>query len=255
MIRWSPQAWRIALAAALAAFVGIPALALPAQLPSASSASAEKPLSPEVRGDLLMARQQYIAAIQAYQEAPGSAVIWNKIGLAYHHMFAMNVAKRDYERALRLRPKFPEALNNLGAVFYAKKNYRKAVKLYRKAIKLNPGSAAIFSNLGTAYFAEHKPEQGIEAYRTAFMLDPRVFTADSLQLVSEDLPASERAQQDFCLAKLFAQTGHIDVALDYLRKALNEGFVDRKKLMEDRTLASLRASPGFAQLMSEQKLR
>lgn len=203
-----------------------------------------------------MARQQYVAAIQAYQEDPStSAVIFNKIGMAYHHLFAMDSAKQNYLRALKLRPNYPEAINNLAAVYYARKQYRKAEKLYRKAIRLDPKSAAVYSNLGTDYFAEHRPELGIEALRTAFALDPRVFDANAGELVSESLPARDRAAQDYCLARLYAQSGHKDQALEYLRRALDEGFDDKKKLLQDQQLASLRATPEFAQLMIEQKLR
>jgi hypothetical protein len=39
-----------------------------------------------------------------------------------------------------------------------------------------------------------------------------------------------------------------------LRKALDEGFKDRNRLMEDQVFAKLRQTAEFAQLMAEQKL-
>lgn len=213
-------------------------------------------LTPEIRGDLAMAHQQYLQAIDAYSQTPEeNAVIWNKLGMAYHHLFAVDEARRDYQRALRLRPDYPEALNNMGAIYYAKKSYKKAIRYYEKAIHFDPKSAPIYSNLGTAWFARGKMKEGIEAYRTAFALDPKVFESDSALLVNESLPAHERALQDFCLARLFAASGRNDEAIEYLRKALDEGFTDRKKILEDETLASLRTTPQFAELMNEQKLR
>lgn len=213
-------------------------------------------ITPELRGDLFMARQQYIDAIAAYREAPvNNAEVWNKLGIAYHHLFAMDEARRDYLRALRLRPQYPEALNNLGAIYYAHRSYRKAEKYYLRALKLDPKQPSIYSNLGTAYFADRKSDKGMEAYRTAIALDPNIFSDKSPQLVSESLPARDRANQDFCIAKLLAQSGRIPQAIDYLRKALDEGFDDRKQIMQDRTLASLRSTPAFTQLMAEQKLR
>ena len=211
-------------------------------------------LSPELRGDLAMARQQYLAAIDAYREGPAdSAVIWNKLGMAYHHLFAMDEAKRDYQHALRLRHDYPEALNNLGAVYYGKGDFHKAEKYYARALRLSDKSAAVYSNLGTVYFAQRKVAQGLAAYRTAFALDPHVFEDSLPQLVTESLPARARAQQDYCLAEVFAQAGHYDRAIDFLRRALNEGFDDRKKILADQTLASLRAMPAFTQLMTEQQ--
>jgi tetratricopeptide (TPR) repeat protein len=234
---------------------GTPPFAASAQQVTEIAESRPPILSPETRGDLAMIHQQYIAAIEDYRQAPvASAVIWNKIGMAYHHLFAMDEARRDYEHALKLRPEYPEALNNLGAVYYAKKNYKKAIKYYRRALHLDPSSAPIYSNMGTAYFAQHKTEKGLDAYRKAFALDPNVFE-NSVQLVSESLPARARAEQDYCMAELFASSGRLDRALEYLRKALDEGFDDRKKILEDRTLAQLRTTPEFAQLMNEQKLR
>ena len=213
-------------------------------------------VTPELRGDLFMARQQYIEAIAAYREAPANdAEIWNKLGLAYHHLFAMDQARRDYQHALKLRPKYPEALNNLGAIYYARRSYHKAEKYYLKALAFDPKQPSIYSNLGSAYFADGKSDKGIEAYRTAFALDPDIFSSNSAQMVAETLPARDRARQDFCIAKLLAQSGHIPQAIDYLRKALDEGFDDRKEIMQDRTLASLRSTAEFSQLMAEQKLR
>lgn len=237
---------------------GTSASAAGPQIPVSSGQTTETSfrMSPELRGDLAMARQQYLAAIEAYREAPAnSAIIWNKLGIAYHHLFAMDEARRDYERALRLRPDYPEALNNLGAIYYARHSYRRAQKLYEEAIRLDPRSASIYSNLGTDYFAERKPKQAIAAYQAAFALDPHIFAESSPSLVSEALPARDRAEEDYCLAELFAKAGRNADAIDYLRRALNEGFGDRKKILRDQTLASLRLTPEFSQLMAEQKLR
>lgn len=225
-----------------------------AQFPPSGQTAQAVELTPELRGDLAMAHQQYLQAIDAYSQVPAkSATLWNKLGMAYHHLFAMDEARRDYQRALQLRPEYPEAMNNLGAIYYARKNYGRAIHYYRKALQLNPNSAPIYSNLGTAWFARGKVVQGIEAYQTAFRLDPKVFESGSALLVNESLPAHDRAQQDYCLAKLFAASGKNEEAIEYLRKALDEGFTDRKKILEDQTLASVRATREFAQLMTEQQ--
>jgi tetratricopeptide (TPR) repeat protein len=242
----------------LLATLALPARTLvfaqPAQIPAESKSVSSVDLTPEIRGDLAMAHQQYLQAIDAYSQVPNKdAIIWNKLGMAYHHLFAMEQARRDYQHALQLRPDYPEALNNLGAIYYAKKNYGKAIRYYRKALVYDPKSAPVYSNLGTAWFARGKVQPGIDAYRTAFALDPKVFESDSSLLVNESLPAHDRAQQDFCIALLLAESGKNHEAIEYLRKALDEGFSDRKKILQDQTLATLRATPEFAELMNEQK--
>src|SRR5215467_988757 len=70
------------------------------------------PLTAEQRGDILMARKMYREAIDVYKEGPtDSAVIWNKIGIAYHQMLQTDEAKRNYEKALKLNPQYSEAIN------------------------------------------------------------------------------------------------------------------------------------------------
>lgn len=233
-------------------------------VPSFCFASASLPQNPtarsgidalpaEERGDIYMARQQYIQAIEAYREAPQDAQILNKLGMAYHHMLAFDVAKKDYERALLIRPDYPEAINNLGAAEFAQGHYRQSIKLYRRALKLMPDNATIAANLGTAWFARHKYSQGMEAYRIAFRLDPQVFSNNGSQIISGPTTAPERAQQDYCLAELFAQSGMQRQAIEYLRKAFDEGFTDRNRIKSDHLFDQLRKTAEFAELMGEQQ--
>jgi tetratricopeptide (TPR) repeat protein len=208
-------------------------------------------ISPELQGDLLSAHQHYIDAIAAYKEAPqDSAVIANKIGVAYHHMFDVNDAKLYYERATKLDPNYAQALNNLGAIYHAQKDYKKAERYYRKAIKLDPKSPLFYSNLGTAYFFEGNTKKGAQAYAQAFALDPDVFEHTGASKIEESSSTKDLATVNYELAKTYAKAGMNERALNYLRKALGEGFTDRKKLMNDPEFASLRETPEFLQLLS-----
>jgi tetratricopeptide (TPR) repeat protein len=230
-------------------------MAEPNQQPASSVHTApQHKLPPESRGDLLMAQRQYVAAIKAYREAPGnSAVVWNKIGIAWQHLFAVDQAKLAYQRALRIKPKYPEAMNNLGTIYYEKKNYKKAVKLYRRALKAMPNSATFYNNLGAAYFAQGKFRQGTQAYQAAFRIDPAIFSSNSSEGIAELGSSAQQANQNFCVAELFARAGMTDRAIDYLRKAFDEGF-SRKRAMQDRAFSSLRNNAAFIQLMGQKKL-
>jgi tetratricopeptide (TPR) repeat protein len=213
-------------------------------------------VSPETLGDLMMIHQRYLAAIEAYQRAPkDSAVVWNKLGIAYQHMYALDIAKLQYEKALELDPKYPEALNNLGTVYYGQQNYHKAEIYYQKAIHLKPACASFFSNLGTAYFADHNYKRGTQAYRKAFSLDPEVFLSDPLEHVAEMGPIEEQATLNYALARLYAEAGMVDPAIHYLRLAFMDGFNDNKKLMEDKAFAALRTTSQFRLLMTEEHVK
>jgi tetratricopeptide (TPR) repeat protein len=199
-----------------------------------------------------MARKMYREAAETYKEGPlDSAVIQNKIGIAYHQMIQTEVAKRYYEHAIRLDAKYPEAINNLGTIYYSKKNYRRAVKLYTRALKFAPNSASIYSNLGTAYFARKNYKLAAETYQKALTLDPDVFEhRGSWGIMLQERTVEERAKFHYYLAKTYAQAGMNDRALLYIRKALEEGFAERKKFIDDPEFVSLRNLPEFQQLIA-----
>lgn len=218
-----------------------------------SSATTEtQPLTPERRADILMARKMYREAIELYEQAPqDSAVIWNKIGIAYHQMLQLDAAQKRYQQAVRINSKYPEAINNLGTIFYAKKQYGKAAKYYKRALKLSPDSASIYSNLGTAYFARKKYKEALEAYDTALRIDPEIFEHhSSYGVLLQESSVTERAKFHYYLAKTYAKAGQNERALLYIRKALEEGFSERKKLMEDPEFAGMRDTPEFKELLT-----
>ena len=209
------------------------------------------PLTPEARGDVYMARKMYREAIESYEQAPqDSAIVWNKLGIAYHQMTQLEAAMKRYRHAIRLDAKYPEAINNLGTIYYAEKRYSKATGCYKRALKLAPAAASIYSNLGTAYFGEKKYKQAWEAYNTAFQLDPEVFEhRNTYGVLLQERTVEERARFHYYLAKIYASKGQNDRALEYIRKALEEGFVDRKKLLQDPEFASMRDLPEFKELL------
>ena len=208
-------------------------------------------LSPESRGDILMARKMFREAVDTYSEGrQDDPIIANKIGIAYHQMLALDLAKKSYERAIRLNPKYPEAINNLGTIHYAKKNYRKAVSQYSKALKISPNSASIYSNLGTAQFARKKYKEAMEAYETALKLDPEVFEHRSTQgVMLQERSVTERAKFHFYLAKTYAKAGATERALLYMRKCLEEGFKERERFKQDPEFAALQDNAEFKELL------
>lgn len=223
--------------------------------PQAVEPAAEAtPLTPERRGDIMMARKMYREAIELYrQESQSNPIIWNKMGIAYHQMMQLDTAKKHYERAIKLNPKYSEAINNLGTVHYARKGYRRATGYYQKALKLAPLSASIYSNLGTAYFARKKYKDAFVAYQKALELDPEVFEHRSTYgVLLQERSVEERAKFHYYLARTYAKAGVTDRALQYLRKALEEGYKERDKIAEDPEFAALKDNPEFQQLLASE---
>jgi tetratricopeptide (TPR) repeat protein len=211
-------------------------------------------ITPEMRGDIQMARKMYREAVETYSEIqPQTAIIVNKIGIAYHQMLEMELARKQYERALKVDPKYSEAMNNLGTVYYARKKYRRAVAYYNRALKLKPSSASIYSNLGTAQFARKKYKEAAESYEKALSLDPEVFEHRGTNgVLLQERSVTERALFHFYLAKTYAKAGAVDRALAYIRKALEEGFKEREKFRKEPEFAMLQENPEFQQLMASE---
>jgi tetratricopeptide (TPR) repeat protein len=229
-----------------------PASNTPASNTPASNNLAKPELTPEMRGDIFMARKMFREAAEMYLQMPQSSPIaWNKVGIAYHQLGQLGLAKRAYEKSVRLSPKYAEAINNLGTIAYAEKSYRRATSQYKKALAHAPDSASIHSNLGTALFARKKYLEAAVEYKKALSLDANVFEHKGSQgTVLQERSVEERAKFHYELAKLYAKSGQPDRALQYLRKSLEEGFNERKKIPEEEAFAELRLNPEFQAILS-----
>jgi hypothetical protein len=211
-------------------------------------------LTPEMRGDIFMAEKRFREAADMYRDnSEGSAVMLNKTGIAYHQMLLLNVAEKYYRLALRADPKYSEAVNNLGTIYYAKKSYRRAVNQYKRALRMNPQAASVWSNLGTGYFARKDYEKAAVAWQTALKLNPEVFESRSTQgVLLQERSVEERGKFHYYLAQTYAKAGMSDRAMQYIRKALEEGFREKKKIEDDPAFAEMRELPEFKELMASE---
>ena len=216
-----------------------------------AGAPSRPPLPPEMRGDIMMARKMYREAIDFYSQVPdSSASRWNKTGIAYHQLLDLTDARKNYEHAIRVDSNCGEARNNLGTVFYSLKSYRRAIREYKKALRIMPESASVLSNLGTAYFARKDYKKASEAYQMALHLDPDVFERhSSFGVLMQEHTVTERAKFHYYLAKLYAKQGSEERAMQYVRKALEEGFKDRQKFVEEPEFATLQKNAEFLEIM------
>lgn len=238
----------------------VPASSSPDRPPAVSPAPAQgEPLSQaqllERKGDVLMARKQYRDAIETYSNLlrldRKNAVVHNKLGIAYHQLLQFGAARSSYERAIKFNKNYAEAINNVGTVYYAQKNHKKAIRMYEKALQLAPNSASMHSNLGIALFARKKYDEAFSSFRRALELDPEVFEHRSTYgTLLQERSVEDRARFHFFLARTYAAAKDFERALNYLRKALEEGFRETKKIYEDPAFAELVKTAQFTELMA-----
>jgi tetratricopeptide (TPR) repeat protein len=261
MCKVNQQRWQVAWMA-IAALAG-GTISGPAQTPKEAAQVVVTPNpavtapkfqpTPEQIGDSLMAHQRYQAAIESYKKAPrDSADAWNKMGVAYQLMLNADEAARCYQAALKLNPKNPIVINNLGTIYVSFKQYATAERAYRKALKLDPKSALIHKNLGTALLAEHKYKKGWAEYQDALLIDPQIFEHNNTVRVENPASIQDRGAMNFYMAKGCVRAGMNERAIEYLRMALNEGFTSPKKIIADSEFAALRDVPAFQQLLAAQ---
>ncbi|HVW08968.1 MAG TPA: tetratricopeptide repeat protein [Bryobacteraceae bacterium] len=221
--------------------------------PPVSPSAPKVPLSDEEMGDLYMARKMFREAIAEYKKAGSTAALLNKTGIAWHNLGEMDLARKAYERAMKLDKTFAEPVNNVGTVFYAEKRYGTAIKRYRKAIQLAPGKASFWSNLGTAYYSQGKFTLMMQAYSKAIELDPEIFEHRGITGTEvQDRTVADRAQYHYELARIYAKLGRDDLAIQYLRHSLEEGFKDKDKVRKTPEFSGLLEKPEFIELMASE---
>ena len=212
----------------------------------------------ETRADELHVQKLYFDAIDYYRAALGKAKdpsskakILNKVCRTQLVMTRWHDGQKSCQQAIKADRKMPDPYNNLGVAYYEEKKYGPAIKEYRKAIDLDDSSASFYSNLGAALFAKKNFEESAKAYQRALELDPDVFERSSRQGVQAQVPRPEdRARYDYTVAKLYAKMGFSDRSLEYLRKAMEEGYKDFKNVYKDEEFATVRKDKRFTELMA-----
>lgn len=82
-----------------------------------------------------------------------------------------NKAIPEFDKALRLNPRYAEAYNARGVTFNELAQYERALKDYDAALSLNPKYAEAYFNRGNAYNDLGQPERAIKDYDEALRLD------------------------------------------------------------------------------------
>jgi tetratricopeptide (TPR) repeat protein len=108
----------------------------------------------------------------------------------------------------------------------------------------------VWVNIGSAYFAKHDVKRAAQCYDKAMQIDPEVFEHRSQYgTLLQERTVEDRAKFHLYLAKAYAQRGDKEKALIYLRKSLEEGLKERKKIPEMPEFASLKTDPAFKDLL------
>ena len=113
-----------------------------------------------------------VLAKDAESSGAESAELYVEIGLAYAASGADSTAERWLTSALRLRPDYVQALDNLGRIAYDQGRIDDALGRYRAASEAAPGNPQYFRKVAAILLNDrHDTEGALAAYRTALALE------------------------------------------------------------------------------------
>jgi tetratricopeptide (TPR) repeat protein len=108
---------------------------------------------------------------------PGSWVAHLNLGTALDEAGQPDKALPHLQRALELKPAFPETLNSLGNVLNRLGRSSEALPLLAQAVRLQPRFAAAHNTHGATLMALQRSEEGIAAFRRALAINPALTVA------------------------------------------------------------------------------
>jgi tetratricopeptide (TPR) repeat protein len=207
----------------------------------------------ELRGDLARLHKQYGVAIAYYRTAikssPNSAPLYNKLGIAYLQYGNHKEARKNFNEAIKLDPRFVDALNNLGAVDCIDKKYNPAIRALKKALALNEANASAHLNMAESWVGLKEMDRAMTEYARALELDADILSSEPDGVLVQVGTPEQRARVDYLIAKAYAKRGNTEGALEYLQRAKDNQYGDLASVYQDPVFTALWRDPRLEKIV------
>jgi tetratricopeptide (TPR) repeat protein len=118
----------------------------------------------------LQDRQDFLGSLRVCEQKASlvkeSATLLFLQGISFYKLQQLDLAKASYEKALKLKPDFVEALNNLGFLLQDLDDTKAARHMFQKAIDINPSLDHVRLNLALTELKLGDWEKGWEHYES-----------------------------------------------------------------------------------------
>ncbi|MFM7079409.1 MAG: tetratricopeptide repeat protein, partial [Bacteroidota bacterium] len=95
-----------------------------------------------------------------------------QMGVAYYNLGIVDSALVCYEKALAISPMNHTILNNMGTIYFAKNDLRKAVELFKRSVEIDPNYSDGQYNLGSSYGMLQQYDDALRHLNIAATLSP-----------------------------------------------------------------------------------
>ncbi len=206
-------------------------------------------------GNIAFNNKDFYPALIKYLEAvrlnPNNEIILNRLGIAYTQLNYYHEAVDAFQRSIQLNRNYAYSVNNLGSAFFALRELRKAEKSFKKAIRINTKEASFHMNLGALYYEKKNPDKALAEWRKALDLDPEIFNNPSGISLSITGQHSFLKDRDYLFARIFGSQGDATKAIEYLEKAVLNGFSDLIAIEKQSDFNSIRKEEAFIEFMKK----
>ena len=151
-----------------------------------------------IRGACYAGLGQLDVAIKNYEDAiaikPDYAKAHFNLAGSLHDLGQMDAAVQSYEKTIEIEPDYAEAHNNLGNVFQELEQGDAAVQSYKKALEIKPDYIAAQYSLGISLQDLGQLDEAVKSYKKALKIKPDFVEAQySLGISLQDLGQLEAA--------------------------------------------------------------
>jgi len=115
--------------------------------------------------------------IHMLERFPNSVTLYNIAGASNSGLMQFDAAIKSYKQALKIKPDYFDAYNNMGNALKKKGDSDAAIDCYKKALKIKPDYVDAYYNMGNTLDFIGEPVAAIDCYKKALKIKPNYVDA------------------------------------------------------------------------------